>query len=101
MPLAVTVSRQFLVYNNFAGVGEPQDPPVPGVNNSLWWNVTAASDGTFSVRELSGPYNPTNWMLLDHLTQIPIGPDSLSAATETFPVTSGQSLRFLAGLKRR
>jgi hypothetical protein len=95
--LAVTASRQFLVYNNFAGVGEPQDPQVPGVNNSLWWNVTAASNGTFSVRELSGPYNPTNWLLLDHRTQIPIPPDSLSAATETFPVTSGKTYDFWLG----
>ena len=95
--LAVTASRQFLVYNNFAGVGEPQDPQVPGVNNSLWWNVTAASNGTFSVRELSGPYNPTNWLLLDHQTQIPIPPDSLSAATETFPVTSGKTYDFWLG----
>ncbi|HOC54192.1 MAG TPA: hypothetical protein PKI20_01075 [Verrucomicrobiota bacterium] len=95
--LALTASRQFLVYNYFAGVGEPQDPLVPGVNNSLWWSVAAASNGTFSVRELSGPYNPTNWMLLDHQTQSPIPPDSLSAMTETFPVAAGKTYDFWLG----
>jgi hypothetical protein len=86
----VNASHQTLIYNYYSSLGDGLDLSVPGINNSLWWTVTPADAGTFSLRSVDQSFMETTWRLLDPSQGYSVvSPVSQSPGIATFPVSNG------------
>ncbi len=98
--IVLNQSYQSLMYDYYATANEPEDFPVPGVHNSIWWEIDPPYAGTFSLRSVGGPsgqdFNEQPWrlVLLDPVTHRPtttVQPVSRSPGLVTWNVSSNAS----------
>lgn len=90
--IPINQSRQTLIYNYYSKLDETLDYAIPGVNNSLWWNVTPVETGTLSLRSVDGNFSQDYWrlMALDQGDYRAINPVTQSPGLKTFNVNAGE-----------
>lgn len=91
--IPIQESYQTLIYNFYSKLDEPLDPVLPGVNNSLWWNVTPSQTGTLSLRSVNGGFSETHWRLMaaDAAGYRTIPPVTHSPGLKTFNVNAEEA----------
>ena len=89
-------SYQSPIYDYYATANEPDDFPVPGVHNSIWWEIDPPTTGTFSLRSMGNVFNEQMWRLVKldpvtHQTTTPVQPLSRTPGLVTWNVSANTS----------